>query len=60
MAHTPTERLPQQQIQTLFPSASRHQRRDLAWRVIGAVLARSADNPVLAPTLAIARIADLV
>jgi hypothetical protein len=49
MARTPTERLLQQQIQTLFPRLSRHWRRALARWVLGALLAGSANRPALAP-----------
>ena len=57
MARTPTERLLQQQIQTLFPRLSRHRRRALARWVVGALLAGSAHRPALAPALATAGIA---
>jgi hypothetical protein len=57
MARTPTERLLQQQIQTLFPRLSRHWRRALARWVLGARLAGSAHRPALAPALATAGIA---
>jgi len=57
MARTPTERLLQQQIQTLFPRLSRHWRRALARWVLGALLAGSANRPALAPALATAGIA---
>ena len=57
MARTPTERLLQQQIQTLFPRLSRHRRRALARWVLGALLAGSANRPALAPALATAAIA---
>jgi hypothetical protein len=54
MARTPTERLLQQQIQTLVPRLSRHRRRALARWVLGALLAGSANRPALAPALATA------
>jgi hypothetical protein len=57
MARTPTERLLQQQIQTLFPRLSRHWRRALTRWVLGALLAGSAHRPALAPALATAGIA---
>ena len=57
MARTPTERLLQQQIQTLFPRLSRHRRRALARWVVGARLAGSAHRPALAPARATAGIA---
>ena len=41
MARTPTERLLQQQIQTLFPRLSRHWRRALARWVLGALLVQA-------------------
>ncbi len=62
MARTPTERLLQQQIQTLFPRLARHRRRALSRRVVGAFLAGSANGPALALALAttgIARAATL-
>ncbi len=57
MSRTSTERLLQQQIQTLFPRLSRHRRRALARWVLGAFLAGSANRPALAPALATAGIA---
>jgi hypothetical protein len=57
MSRTSTERLLQQQIQTLFPRLSRHRRRALARWVLGALLAGSAHRPALAPALATAGIA---
>ena len=62
MSRTSTERLLQQQIQTLFPRLSRHRRRALARWVVGALLAGSANRPALAPARAtpgIARAATL-
>ena len=49
MARTPTERLLQQQIQTLFPRLSRHRHRALARWVLGALLAGSANRPPNCP-----------
>ena len=57
MSRTSTERLLQQQIQTLFPRLSRHRRRALARWVLGALWAGSANRPALAPALATAGIA---
>ena len=57
MSRTSTERLLQQQIQTLFPRLSRHRRRALARGVLGALLAGSAHRPALGPALATAGIA---
>ena len=57
MSRTSTERLLQQQIQTLFPRLSRHRRRALARWVLGALLAGSANRPALGPALATAGIA---
>jgi hypothetical protein len=57
MARTPTERLLQQQIQTLVPRLARHRRRALARWVVGALLAGSAHRPALAPARATAGIA---
>jgi hypothetical protein len=57
MARTPTERLLQQQIQTLVPRLSRHRRRALARWVVGALLAGSAHRPALGPARATAGIA---
>ena len=62
MARTPTERLLQQQIQTLVPRLARHRRRALARWVVGALLAGSAHRPALGParvTAGIARAATL-
>jgi hypothetical protein len=57
MSRTSTERLLQQQIQTLFPRLSRHRRRALARWVLGALLAGSANRPALVHALATAGIA---
>ena len=57
MSRTSTERLLQQQIQTLFPRLARHRRRALARWVVGALLAGSAHRPALAPARATAGIA---
>ena len=57
MDRTSTERLQQQQIQTLVPRLARHRRRALARWVVGALLAGSAHRPALAPALATAGIA---
>ena len=62
MARTPTERLLQQQIQTLVPRLARHRRRALARGVVGARVAGSANRPALGParvTAGIARAATL-
>ena len=57
MSRTSTERLLQQQIQTLVPRLARHRRRALARWVVGALLAGSAHRPALAPARATAGIA---
>ena len=44
MARTPTERLLQQQIQTLVPRLSRHRRRALARGVLGALTPETEDG----------------
>ena len=57
MVRTPTERLLQQQIQTLVPRLARHRRRALARGVVGARVAGSAHRPALGPARATAGIA---
>ena len=57
MSRTSTERLQQQQIQTLVPRLARHRRRALARGVVGALLAGSAHRPALGSARATAGIA---
>ena len=57
MDRTSTERLLQQQIQTLVPRWAHHRRRALARGVVGARVAGSAHRPALGPARATAGIA---